>query len=194
MSMLDGLGRAMGDAAEGAALGKMLGDANRTVHLAVERANQSHAYSQQLEAQVNALTAQLRRAQADRKDLAERLQAAEAELARFKALAQRVNSSTMQGLGENLEYGRAIQHRLRQVEKALQHSSGDKDALRALLEPYKALVDRFNLHGELPADMQEKAEGIYKAFMAGQSLTSDPNIQKMLDAAPLPVAGPKILF
>ena len=194
MSITNNLGQTIGDAACDAILGKAIGDANGTAHLAIERADQWHFYSRQLEAQVNGLKTQLIAAREERNELATKQQKTEKELLLYMTAAREITKNSSDALQKNLEYGRAIQFRLRQVEKAFQHSSADTTSLKFLLGTYKELVDRFNLHGELPLDLQQKTEAIYQAFVSSGKLTSDANLQKMIDGAPLPKRGPKVIL
>lgn len=194
MSIASGIGKAMGDAAHDAILGHAIGEADATAHLAIHRANQWRQRSEELQADLNVALAQLHETRADRDAMEVRLATTEAELVRVKRSGEVVIQNYSEGLNDHLEYGRAIQKRLRQVEKALQHSSADKTALKALLDPYKELVARFKLDGELPADMRQRADTLWNAFMSGGQLTEDAKIQEIVDQAPLPAPGLNILF
>ena len=66
--------------------------------------------------------------------------------------------------------------------------------MRAILEPYQALVKRLDLEGELPENLLSKAETLWNNFNNGESLTDDPEVQKIINEAPVPERNGLIMF
>ena len=91
----------------------------------------------------------------------------------------------------NEAYGKQFSFRLRQMEKALQYSSADKEGLRSILKVYEEMIERLKLTDELPDDLKKKAETVRDKFMNGENLTADDDVQAIIDEAPVPKAqGP----
>lgn len=180
------LAKAMGDAAHGAVLGRAIGEANDQAEIAIEKAHGWMRYASSMEAEVARLNQRIKAME----------QAHSAELEEAQAKARKAqesadgfyNAAVNQAERRNANEDRAKQYksRLSQVEKALRHSSANIEALKFLLEPYKAIVDRMRLQGELPEDLAQKADEIWQKYMDGEDLTNDPDVQAILDANPLP--------
>lgn len=208
MSSLAGsLASAMGNAMHGAMLGEAIGRANQEADEAHNRADAAsrQAAAASLEAKRWRLYAQSLQEQIDSVEISfqdmNKIAAKgevqiEQQALRIKQLTEQLDQVTKKlnynnelsalEIEDNVKYGKGIKYRLRQIEKALQHSSADKLAMMTLLEPYKAIVERFNLQGHLPADLKEKADAVRKSFMEGKSLVDDPNLAALIEQAPMP--------
>ena len=193
-SMMGAIGQAMGNAAQGAMLGYTIGQLRDEASNAIALANGWHDYAKRLERQVSQLQGTVQSLAGTAKEkIAE---VADLKLERIRTneklaksqLNKQFNSATSDA---NQAYGKQFKFRLRQMEKALKHSSGDKEAMRSILKVYEEVIERLNLTGELPDDLKKTAESIREKFMNGENLTADDDVQAIIDEAPVPKAqGP----
>ena len=193
-SMMGAIGQAMGNAAQGAMLGYTIGQLRDEASNAIALANGWHDYAKRLELQVSQLQGTVQSLAGTAKEkIAE---VADLKLERIRTneklaksqLNKQFNSATSDA---NQAYGKQFKFRLRQMEKALKHSSGDKEAMRSILKVYEEVIERLNLTGELPDDLKKTAESIREKFMNGENLTADDDVQAIIDEAPVPKAqGP----
>lgn len=188
-SLFGAMAGAAANAMEGAAIGRAIGGANDRAAHAENQADVWYEHSQKLEALVDKLRIQLKNSEASRVDLAAKLEAAEKELVRFRGVAQDAVSQAGDNLHENVKYGREIKKRLRQMEKALQHSSADTVSVNFMLNTYKELFGDFSellANGNITQETKDRAETVWKAFMSGEKLTASQPIQDIIDQAPMP--------
>lgn len=188
------LAKAMADAANGAVLGRAIGDAHDRADEANRKLDGWIAYARDLEVQVDRMSARIRQLEKNEK-------ATNAELEESRALLARANQNTRTAVEIGTEDAaekfataqRAKQYkaRLSQMEKALQHTSVNLDTLRMVLEPYKAIVARLGLENEIPLNVQECAEEVWRKYTEGEKLTNDPDVQAILDVCPMPPKPPR---
>jgi hypothetical protein len=196
-SLFGAMAGAAANAMEGAAIGRAIGGANDRAAHAENQADVWYEHSQKLEALVDKLRIQLKNSEASRVDLAAKLEAAEKELVRFKGVAQDALGNTKDSLMQNVEYGKEIKKRLRQMEKALQHSSADTASVTFMLNTYKELFGDFSellANGNISEETKDRAETVWKAFMNGEKLTDSKPIQDIIDQAPMPEKTAKVFF
>ena len=67
------------------------------------------------------------------------------------------------------------------MQKARQHSSADKEALRSILKVYEEVIERLDLTDELHDDLKKNAEIVWEKFMIGEDLTADDDVQTIID-------------
>lgn len=199
--MSDSLGgaiaRAMGDAAHGAAVGAAIGRANDDAQEESDRADGWMVYAKKLERKITVLESNLKTALVRADSLTLQLsQLNNALLVKTKEYDEekKQGEAGIEYLKINRVYGNRIKGRLVQMEKALEHSSADKQSVSFILDIYKKVVEQFNLQGEIPSDLREKADAIYEKFMSGEKLTQDDGVQKILDAFPMPARPPGAVF
>jgi len=179
------LAKAMLDAAHGAVLGRAIGDANDRADMNLERGMEWLRYARSLEQDVARLKHALIQEKKKNRELEDQLVKADQESTN---LANNALNETHEKV-QTFKRGREYKARLSQVEKALRHSGANTEALKVLLAPYKALIERLNLQGDLPADLEVKADEVWRKYLEGENLTNDPDIQAILDEVPLPPAA-----
>lgn len=185
--MIQGLGTAIGIAVEGAMLGQAIGDAYEQAEASMQKAQEWRNYAKQLEKKVDILSKNINAVQEEKSKIEGEL----AEANRGNRILYSVIKDESDGKIGTLKRAQQYKNRLSQVEKALRYSSANAESLKIILEPYKALVARLNLEGELPPDIEAKADEIWRKHIEGESLTNDANVQEILDANPLPARPPK---
>jgi septal ring factor EnvC (AmiA/AmiB activator) len=196
-SLFGAMAGAAANAMEGAAIGRAIGGANDRAAHAENQADVWYEHSQKLEALVDNLRVQLKTSENSRLDLAKKLAAAEQELSKFKVVAKEAFDQTTEGLDANVKYGREIKKRLRQMEKALQHSSADTVSVNFMLNTYKDLFGDFSellANGNITQETKDRAETVWKAFMSGEKLTASQPVQDIIDQAPMPEKKPGVII
>ena len=189
-SLTGAIGRAMGEAAHGAVLGHTIVRMKDEIDDTIGLANRWAAYAGGLEREIVLLKSDIKSMELHRREQLEEITGLKLQLVALgekHQVAQDNREMNNEIAVANQIYGKQIKNRLRQMEKALQHSSADKASMRALLQPYEDLVKRLNLEGELPPDLRLRAETLWNNFNNGDNLTDDPEIQKIIDEAPVPV-------
>jgi seryl-tRNA synthetase len=170
---------AIGNAMHGAVLGQTIGRAKQDAQDGWASANAWRDHAKMLEKKVDNLEAQLR-------VVNQQLANKQNELNEYQAMAGRVIEKGNLQLIHNIEYGQAIKARLRQMEKALQHSSCDKESMRFMIGAYQKLVTQIDESGNFRAEVKTKADQIWETYMSGGKLTEDKDIQEMIDKTPMP--------
>ncbi len=188
-SLFGAMAGAAANAMEGAAIGRAIGNANDRADHAENQAELWYNHAKKLEAIVENIKLQLKNSESSRADLAAKLEASENELKDYKKLAGQAVDILNGNMTANVNYGREIKKRLRQMEKALQHSSADTASITFMLNTYKELFGDFSellANGNITQETKDRAEEVWNAFMTGGKLTDSKPIQDLIDQAPMP--------
>jgi predicted nucleic acid-binding Zn-ribbon protein len=193
-------GAAMGaslNAMEGAAIGRAIGGANSRADHAENQAQVWYEHAQKLDAQINQLKYDLNISRQTQAQLADKLAVATKALDKLRTDAMAVVADGDKMLLVNTRYGSEIKARLRQMEKALQHSSADRASVTYMLNVYKELFGDFSMlsaNGSISQETKEKAEAVWSTYMNGSTLTDSQPIQDIIDKAPMPVKHRSVSF
>jgi predicted RNase H-like nuclease (RuvC/YqgF family) len=188
---------AAANAIEGAAIGRAIGGANQRANQAEGQTELWYDHAKKIEVMVLDLREKLKNSERSRNELSTKLEAAEKQLARFKGVVADAQDKMMSNVCENINYGREIKKRLRQMEKGLQHSSADAASLNYVLGVYKELFGDFSVlssNGTISPEAKDTAEKVWTSFMNGEKLTDNKAIQEIIDLAPMPMKTPAVII
>ena len=211
-SIMGAIGQAMGQGAQGAMLGRVIGDLRDDVAEANDTAHEWRNYALKLQRKVDKLnegvnsisdtatktiedyekyTAQLKAASNTALEVAKEdiVKAYE-----HYAEAQRNSKKNLDHARANEAYGKALKFRLCQMEIALRVTSAEKIGLQYAFDSLEALLTRLNLMGELPDDLVKNVEMIRDKFIESEVLTDNPEVQKCIDEAPVPTPHGPVTF
>lgn len=178
------IGSAMLQAAHGAMLGKAIGNLNEEAEASYQNVLKWAEHAKSVENKIAVLKTRLSDEIAENAKISQLIDAERNKIDGLKSLNKTLGEAVYAfyaEVGEIHEEIPIVRTRIRQLEKALQHSSADQASLHAVLKPYTELVEAYNLTGQLPQDLKEKAEKVWDAFYSGGQLTADPKIQEILD-------------
>lgn len=178
------IGGAVLQAAHGAMLGKAIGNLNGEAEIAYQNVMRWAEHARSLEEKLANLKSRLQIEAENNAALSKEVEAARLTLEKatdYRRIYYKAQESAHDQAASILKEIPIVRTRIRQLEKALQHSSADQASLHAVIKPYTELVDAYNLTGQLPQDLKEKASKVWDAFYSGGQLTADPKIQEMLD-------------
>lgn len=175
------LGQSMIDAAQGAMLGRAIGEANARADEAERNAREWYQRAQELLQEVNARGRHANELHA--KLMA--LRAREEEAERNLVLAKRAMQDPLV-MNATIRRGEQYKKRLAQVELALRHESGATVALTTMVNIYGEIIERLNLSAEVPADLGERIQSAVEKFFEDGTLTTTAETQAVLDAERLP--------
>jgi chromosome segregation ATPase len=196
-SLFNSMAGAATKAMEGAALGHAIGSANDRADHAENQLDIWYKHAKMLEVKVLELEAKLQSSEKERNSLAQQLSAKEKQFEKFKGIATNAMNDQTSALSQNTDYGREIKKRLNQIQKGLQHSSADVESLTFMLKVYQDLFGDFSQllsKGSIDEGTKVAAEAVWSAFMQGDKLTNNPEIQKLIDQAPMPMKTPRVIF
>lgn len=170
---------AMAQAAQAAAVNESFHSARSSIAENNEKAHGWAAYCAQLEeksAEVSALIAHEGKV---RVALSLQLEAINSEISSISELISKKSMIEVRDTSkvriDNLN------KRLRQLEKALQHSSADHESLKFVFDSHKVIVEKMDLGEKLPDDLMKIAENAWFEFMGGGRLSINPKIERSID-------------
>ncbi len=176
----------MADAAEGAALGHLIGQLQDELDLAIHRAREWQDHARQLESENDLLRKKLEKigqshpvlvAELDR--LTKRDRIADEALAQVRVDLQQVNKQTK----ELMSVGGRLWHRMRCLEEALQMTSAELSVATVLITEFGSLIDKHSLAAQLPADMEKKIKVAREDFLASGTLCWTENADAVMKDA-----------
>jgi hypothetical protein len=190
MSLFGSMAGAAANAMEGHAIGQAIGSANQRANHAEHQLDLWYNHAKKLEVMVDNLRDELKNSNTARSNLSAKLEAAEKELAEEIASTLRVMDNKANVLLENVVYGKKIKSRMIQLEKGLQHSSCDRASATHMLKIYQGLFGDLSTllaNGSISLETKEKAEAVWNEFRSTGKVTDSPEIQALLDEAPMPL-------
>lgn len=170
---------AMAQAAQAAAVNESFNSARSSIAENNEKAHGWAAYCAQLEEQAVKLSNAISREIAIRSELNAQLNQLKIDAHRSSKLID--TSSAIDALNEDKERVARLKKRLRQLEKALQHSSADHESLKVVFDSHKQIVEKMQLGELLPENLVEIADKAWSEFMGGEKLVINSAIEKSID-------------
>lgn len=194
-SLFGSMAGATANAMEGAAIGRAIGNANDRAEHAEAQLDLWYKHAKMLEGKVLGLQEQLRLSEAANVKLAQQLASKEHELVDFKKVAKGAFRNASAGWAENADYAKKVKERLSQMQSGLKQSSADVASLSFMLNLYTELFGDFSQllsKGSIDDATKAAAEAVWLTFMQGDKLTNNPEIQQLIDQAPMPMKTSRV--
>lgn len=189
---------AMAEAAHGAMLGEVIGQANALADQNYQKAQEWYEYAQRLEAEARNLQQRLLAAETKNAEMVKLLRtlstnapALVAEIDRLEArsaaatnVAEAAVTATKHLYRDRYDLmisGKEVWTRMAALEKALQITSADVVSGGTLITAFAQLIDSHGLAGEIPTDISQQAKASRDEFLSGTDLCCGETASNLLE-------------